>query len=219
MSYLQLKEISKSYGKIQVLNQLSLEVNQGTTVAILGKSGSGKSTLLSILAGLVPPDSGLVNIDKESLWNRPPRDITIYRGINIGIIFQDYHLIPSLTAEENIGLSLYVQNQNAVDTSEALYWLDKVGLSDRKGHFPHQLSGGEQQRVAIARALAGKPKILLADEPTGSLDESTAKSIEDLIFSLVEETGMTTLLITHNPSLAQRCQHQYLLHQGNLASQ
>lgn len=216
MSSLYIEKLVKKFGDIQVIDHLNLTVKPGESVAILGQSGSGKSTLLSMIAGLLPPDSGKILFNDQSLWEKKPSEITEFRGKNVGIIFQEYHLIPSLTAAENIGLALYIHDKKNQDKNLIHEWLHRVGLLSRKDHYPHQLSGGEKQRVAIARAFVGNPKVLLADEPTGSLDEQTAQTIEELFFELIDKTAITTLLITHNPVFAQRCQKQYRLHLGNL---
>ena len=207
------KNLSKSYGSTQVLHDLNMEVGEGESLAILGQSGSGKTTLLSLLAGLEQPDSGSIQFREQILSAMGIDDLAKLRGQSMGIIFQEYHLIPSLTALENIALPLEIQKVDAVaKRSQAL--LERVGLAARGHHYPHQLSGGEQQRVAIARALVAQPKILFADEPTGNLDEATAEDIEALIFSLIKEEGLTGIIVTHNRELAKRCARILTLHLG-----
>jgi len=190
---LEIKGLDKSFpqashGRIEVLKNLNLEVQQGETVAVVGQSGSGKSTLLSLLSGLDRPE-------------------------NIGIIFQQFYLMPHLTALENVSLPLemFGHKDSQQRAQEAL---QQVGLAERETHFPHQLSGGESQRVAIARAIVIRPSILLADEPTGNLDNATGVQVANLLFDLVQTTGMTLLLVTHNTDLAQRCSRQMTLHSG-----
>ncbi len=208
--------LSKSYGQTHVLSSLDIGIEEGRSLAVLGQSGSGKTTLLSILAGLEAPDTGNVRFHELDLYALPPDELTRARGRYMGIIFQEYHLVPSLTALENVALPLEITHDKHVHTrSHEL--LERVGLSHREDHYPHQLSGGEQQRVAIARALAASPKLLFADEPTGSLDEETAAGVEDLIFSLIRERGLTALIITHNQELSARCDQTLRLHLGRLA--
>ncbi len=213
--FLEATQVSKSYGGIRVLQTLDFQLQKGDTAAILGPSGSGKTTLLSILAGMEPPDSGTVVLDGLDLWSLDSEGLTAFRGSRIGIVFQDYHLIPSLTALENVSLPLEIHRRSEPHR-KARELLDRVGLGERAKHYPHQLSGGEQQRVAMARALSTGPSLLLADEPTGSLDESTASEVEELMFGLVQELDMTMLLITHNRILSGRCAKTFTLRQGRL---
>ena len=208
--------LSKSYGKTQVLHDLEMEIQKGESVAILGQSGSGKTTLLSLLAGLEKPDAGKVFFENQNLNEKNIDDLASLRGSAMGIIFQEFHLVPSLTAHENIALPLEIQKKFSRDQiqNRAQNLLERVGLKSRGHHYPHQLSGGEQQRVAIARALSGEPRLLFADEPTGNLDEATAEAIEALIFSLISEKGLTAILVTHNTQLASRCNRTLTLHLG-----
>jgi putative ABC transport system ATP-binding protein len=213
---LQVKNLSKSYGITKVLHDLDMEIKGGESVAILGQSGSGKTTLLSLLAGLEQPDEGSVHFQGQSLGGLSVDALARLRGHSMGIIFQEYHLVPSLTAKENAALPLEIQgDKNAAAKAEAL--LERVGLRQRGHHYPHQLSGGEQQRVAIARALAAKPRVLFADEPTGNLDEATAAEVETLIFSLIAEEGLTAIIVTHNQDLAARCGRVLTLHLGRFS--
>ncbi len=190
-----------------------MEIRAGESVAILGQSGSGKTTLLSLLAGLELPDEGEVVFDGKNLSALGADGLARLRGRSMGIIFQEYHLVPSLTARENVTLPLEILGErNPGAKADAL--LDRVGLTPRSKHYPHQLSGGEQQRVAIARSLSTSPRLLFADEPTGNLDEATAEEVESLIFSLIAEQGLTAVVVTHNRELAGRCSRILTLHLG-----
>ncbi len=216
---LDVNSLSKSYlqgpKKIEVIKDLNLKVEKGKTLAILGQSGSGKSTLLSLLSGLDQPEGGNIKLDGVELSSLEEKDLTNLRAQKIGIIFQNFHLLPHLNALENIALSLEIlKKDNAKE--EALKWIEKVGLLDRKDHFPDQLSGGEKQRIAIARALAIGPDIILADEPSGSLDEGTGNKVMNLIFGLVKEEGSTLILVTHNKELAKECERTVKLVGGKL---
>jgi len=218
---LQLSELSKEYpsangaNAIHVFSDINLEVNQAETVAILGQSGCGKSTLLSLIAGLDHPTTGYVKLKDRDLGGMGESQLSKYRAKHIGIVFQQFHLMPHLTALENVSLPLELaRDPEAVNKAGQI--LDDLGLGDRKSHYPHQLSGGESQRVAIARALVVKPAILLADEPTGNLDERTGEQLADLLFDLVDSIKMTLLLVTHNRTLADRCNKQLILRDGNL---
>jgi putative ABC transport system ATP-binding protein len=219
---LQLKNLSKTFPAsegiepISVLFNLQLSVDKGETVAVLGRSGCGKSTLLSLIAGLDLPTSGDVLVANQSLVTMKEKDLAKFRAKNIGIVFQQFHLMPHLTAQENISLPLeLIHDKSAREKSEAI--LESIGLYSRKTHFPHQLSGGECQRVAIGRALVIEPAILLADEPTGNLDEKTGDQLAGLLFKLVESINMTLLLVTHNQHLAAQCSKQLTLKNGSLA--
>lgn len=187
---------------IHVLNGVSLEIASGEIIALLGKSGSGKTTMLSLLAGLEKPDSGAIVVDQTDLTKLSEEDLCDWRAKNLGIIFQQFHLIAHLTALENILLSLEINGRE--DRKLALHWLSLVGLADRADHYPSMLSGGEQQRVAIARALISEPAMLLADEPTGNLDVETGKSIVDILFQIVREKKTTMILVTHDEDLAAK---------------
>lgn len=219
MPLIEAKNIFKSYQQggqtIPVLNNLNLSLEKGEHLAILGQSGSGKSTLLSLLSGLDQPDKGDICIQNQSLTALRGKKLTRFRAQYIGIVFQHFHLLNHLSAVENVELPLEIKGdfqgrKKAEDAIEA------VGLKNRKTHFPYQLSGGEQQRVAIARALITNPDILLADEPSGNLDQKTGQKIMDLIFSQAKENHMSMILVTHNPELAGRCQHQLELKNGIL---
>ncbi len=200
---------------IDVLKALDLDVKARERVAIVGPSGSGKTTLLLVMTGLEQPTGGEVLIHGKSLatLNRDAR--ADLRRDTIGIVFQSFHLVPSLTAEENVALPLDIAGQNNGRT-RAREMLARVGLGSRGGHYPAQLSGGEQQRVAIARALVHEPALLVADEPTGNLDERTGEDIIELLFTLNRESGTTLLLVTHDPHLAARCDRSLRLESGKL---
>ena len=219
---LQVKEIKKTFsyseGKqsIDVLKGVNLEVNEGDTVAILGQSGSGKSTLLSILAGcLDTPTSGSILLQNQSMETMGEKELARFRAQHIGIVFQQFHLMSHLTAMENVSLPLELTYQSQAD-EKATQALQQVGLGHRLHHFPWQLSGGESQRVAIARALVVQPALMLADEPTGNLDQETGDQVANLLFDLVSAKQMTLLLVTHDHQLAQRCQKRYTLQDGTL---
>ena len=213
-------KISKTYflgtQRIEVLYGLNLDVKCSETVAILGQSGTGKSTLLSLLAGLDVPDFGTISVNKQDLSKLSQDKLSQFRAKNLGVIFQQYHLMSNLTALENVGIPLELQKVNDFQ-SEALEALKMVGLSHRISHFPSQLSGGECQRVAIARAIVGKPKLILADEPSGNLDDKTGKEVMDLLFKLCKEQEQTLILVTHNHDLAQNCDRTLVLKDGKLA--
>lgn len=200
--------VSKTYNQsgksVAVLKGLSFEVKQGESVAILGESGSGKSTLLALLAGLDSPDSGQIWIEDQSLVNQSETQLAKYRAEKLGIVFQQFHLMQDLTALENISLPLELSGKTDAK-AQASKMLESVGLSGRARHFPRELSGGECQRVAIARSLVSRPKLLLADEPTGNLDVKTAERVSELLFNLVAEFKSTFILVTHSEVLARRC--------------
>ena len=214
-----LKDVSLTLGSgattVHVLKGVSLTVNRGETAGIVGPSGSGKSTLLMVLAGLEKVDAGEVSIAGQRIDGRSEDEIAAFRGRNIGIVFQSFHLIPNMTALENVAVPLELAG-HADPFGTAARELAAVGLAERVTHYPGELSGGEQQRVAIARALAPQPPILIADEPTGNLDQATGKQISDLIFAKAAERGMTLLLVTHDPSLAARCDRQIAMRSGRI---
>lgn len=210
--------LSKRYGALTVLEDISLSLYGGQSLAIIGPSGSGKTTLLSLLAGLDKPDSGQLKFGARDLVAENEEGLSLWRRDHLGMVFQDYHLIPSLSALENAALPLEIRGMPRADSlREAEALLNQVGVGARGNHLPHQMSGGEQQRVAIARALAAKPALLFADEPTGNLDERTATSVEDLLFGLVASHGIALVVVTHNPTLAKRCDRILSLHLGRLA--
>ncbi len=208
-------EISNHDNQLRILQGLNLSIAAGEQVAIIGSSGSGKSTLLSLLAGLDMPTRGSVQIQGKMFSSLDEDGRAAVRSASMGFVFQSFQLLPSLTALENVMLPLQLKNQpNAREL--ALNALKKVGLSQRVTHYPKQLSGGEQQRVAIARAFATQPSILFADEPTGNLDHATGQMIIELLFSMNAEAGTTLVLVTHDLQLADRCQRQLKLINGQL---
>ncbi len=209
------KRFSTQAGELQLFHAISLQVSRGESVAIIGPSGSGKSTLLSLLAGLDLPSSGRVSIAGQATDTLSDEQRAALRSRHISFVFQSFHLLPELSARENVQLPLEIRgNGNAA--SEARFWLAQVGLKDRLDHIPSELSGGEQQRVAIARAFATTPDILFADEPTGNLDEQTGLGIIEQLFRFNREQGTTLILITHDPQLARRCDRCLRLHNGRL---
>ncbi len=214
-----LNEIDLSLGqgvaRVHVLRGISLDVAAGEAVGLVGSSGSGKSTLLMVMAGLERPDSGRVVLDGEDLTRLGEDALARFRGRRIGIVFQAFHLIPTMTAVENVALPLELAGREGA-AARARRELESVGLGRRLHHYPAQLSGGEQQRVAIARALAPDPAILVADEPTGNLDEATGRSVADLLLGLKRERGTTLVLVTHDATLAERCDRVVRLKAGRI---
>lgn len=202
--------------RIDVLKNLDLRVAAGERVAVSGPSGSGKTTLLLLLAGLEQPSAGSIALDGVGLGDLDRDQLADLRRDRIGIVFQSFHLVPSLTAIENVALPLEIAARpNARGQARAL--LDEVGLTGRAGHYPSQLSGGEQQRVAIARALVHSPALLLADEPTGNLDDHTGRAVGDLLFDVTGRTRTTMIIVTHNLALASRCDRVLRLQDGKLS--
>ena len=215
---LEINQLYKSFpqadhGQIDVLKNINLEINEGETVAVVGQSGSGKSTLLSLMAGLDRQTTGSLRLRDKEISEMSEVKLTQFRAENIGIIFQQFYLMPHLTALENVSLPLEMFGYEDY-LNRAKEALNQVGLSGREQHFPHQLSGGESQRVAIARAVVARPSILLADEPTGNLDNETGVQVANLLFELVKTTAMTMLLVTHNTEMARRCSRQLTLQFG-----
>jgi putative ABC transport system ATP-binding protein len=209
--------LGEGAARVHILRGVSLEVAQGEAIGLVGPSGSGKSTLLMTAAGLERPDKGSVRIAGEEITRLSEDALAAFRGRRIGIVFQAFHLIPTMTARENVAVPLELAG--ARDAFErAAEELTAVGLGARLDHYPGQLSGGEQQRVALARALAPRPAILVADEPTGNLDEATGQSIIDLLFTLKRERGTTLLLVTHDMGLAARCDRMVRLREGRIAA-
>lgn len=201
--------------RVHILKGVSVDVARGEALGLVGSSGSGKSTLLMTMAGLEKPDSGMVTIDGQRIDRMNEDALARFRGARIGVIFQSFHLIPTMTALENVAVPLELAG--APDPfGRAAAELRAVGLENRNSHYPAQLSGGEQQRVAIARALAPDPAILVADEPTGNLDEATGRTIIDLLFRLRKARGSTLVLVTHDLSLARMCDRVIRLRSGQI---
>jgi putative ABC transport system ATP-binding protein len=203
-------------GEIVILDRVDLAVFPGESVAIVGASGSGKTTLLGLLAGLDLPSSGQVQLAGETLSALDEEARALLRAREVGFVFQAFHLLPTLTAEENVALPLELNGEP--DPARVREVMAAVGLAERMHHYPRTLSGGEQQRVALARAFVGRPRILFADEPTGNLDQVTGRQISDLLFRLNREHGTTLILVTHDPALAGRCQRALRLVEGRLVT-
>jgi putative ABC transport system ATP-binding protein len=217
------KSIQSGKYRVEILRGIDLEVPRGQYVAIMGPSGSGKSTLLGLLAGLDCPTTGRIVLDGEEITRLPEDQLALLRGRKIGFVFQSYHLIPTLTAEENVLLPLELAGNGASRNGEggsgrARELLETVGLGDRRNHYPVQLSGGEQQRVALARAFMLRPPILLADEPTGNLDSVNGRHVLDLLLKLNREQGTTLLLVTHDHELAANADRRITLRDGRIVA-
>jgi putative ABC transport system ATP-binding protein len=207
--------LGRGAGRVHILKDISLSIAHGEAIGLVGPSGSGKSTLLMAMAGLERVDTGTITVAGADIGNLGEDDLARFRGRNVGIVFQSFHLIPTMTALENVAVPLELAGvADAFD--RASNELDLVGLSDRLTHYPAELSGGEQQRVALARALAPRPAILVADEPTGNLDEATGKQIVDLLFARHAERSTTLVLVTHDSSLAARCDRVIRMHSGRI---
>lgn len=201
--------------KVHILRGVSLSIGKGEIVGLVGPSGSGKSTLLMTLAGLERPDSGKVVVAGQDLTRYSEDELARFRGRNVGIVFQSFHLVPTMTALENVALPLELADVPDA-FARARNELAAVGLADRADHYPAQLSGGEQQRVAVARAIVANPAVLVADEPTGNLDETTGASIVELLFALRRERGSTLVIVTHDNNLAARCDRVIRIRSGRI---
>jgi putative ABC transport system ATP-binding protein len=209
--------LGRGAARVHILKDVNLHIGTGEAVGLVGPSGSGKSTLLMVMAGLERADTGSIVVAGEDLRRLDEDGLARFRGRNIGIVFQSFHLIPTMTALENVAVPLELAGDRDA-FRKAREELAAVGLGERLGHYPAQLSGGEQQRVALARALAPSPAILVADEPTGNLDEGTGKQIIDLLFAGHLERGTTLVLVTHDNALAQRCDRIVRLRSGCINS-
>ena len=216
---LDVENLSKSYdgpaGRVPVLSGVSLRINAGETLALTGESGSGKSTLLHLIGGLDQADSGRIVFDGEDIAALDDRARAALRRQNIGIIFQQFNLIPSLTVEQNILFQARLAGREAAPDASSIS--AALGLTEQLAKYPEQLSGGQQQRVAIARTLVARPKMILADEPTGNLDEETATVVMEQLRSLVDKAGTALILVTHSPALASRMAHQRHLSHGRIS--
>ncbi|MBN01317.1 MAG: ATP-binding protein [Planctomycetaceae bacterium] len=223
MPDLLIEQLYKSYEirdeSLSILRDISFELSVGENLGIVGPSGSGKSTLLYIIGTLEKPTSGQIQMNGQNPFNLPETSLAAFRNEQIGFIFQDHHLLPQLSAIENILIPTLAHGRPSTEqTTRAHQLLDRVGLADRRHHLPSELSGGERQRVAIARALIHEPKLLLADEPTGNLDRSTAESVTDLLLDIQQDSQPQTMMIvvTHSSALANRLQQRYELDLGQL---
>jgi putative ABC transport system ATP-binding protein len=213
------KRVKSGSDELTILQGLNLQIKHAESLAIVGASGSGKSTLLGIMAGLDQSSSGEVWLNGQPMHQYDEDQRAAVRADGVGFVFQNFQLLPALTALENVSLALEMSNQFSLSQcrQSAELWLDKVGLSHRLQHYPSQLSGGEQQRVAIARAFACQPKVLFADEPTGNLDRNTGKQIIELLFELNQQNHTSLILVTHDEHLAERCQRSIHIHDGQIA--
>lgn len=211
------KQVSSPEGTLTILNAVDLSIAAGETVAIVGASGAGKSTLLALLAGLDEPSSGQIQLCGKSLHGLDEDGRAALRAQHVGFVFQSFHLVPSLNAIENVMLPLELAGRRGA-RELASQVLEQVGLTARAGHYPRQLSGGEQQRVAIARAFVTRPTLLFADEPTGNLDSVTGERIIELLFDLNRAAGTTLVMVTHDMSIAQRCDRTVRIEAGQVAA-
>ncbi len=214
MNLLELKEVSKIYGTLKALNNIDLSVPKGEWLAIMGPSGSGKTTMMNIVGCMDKPSNGSVILDGVDISKENPRSLTAIRRDKIGLIFQQFHLINYLTALENVMVAQYYHS--LPDEKEAMQALERVGLAGRAKHLPSQLSGGEQQRVCIARALINYPMLILADEPTGNLDEANENIVLD-IFRQLHREGSTIVVVTHDPEVAEEAERIVVLEHGKIA--
>src|ERR1700690_965858 len=213
------KTIQTATHRVDILRGIDFDVQLGEFVAIMGPSGSGKSTLLGLLAGLDTPTSGKIILDGEDITGLNEDRMALLRGRKVGFVFQSYHLLPTLTAEENVLLPYELTGGNGMDgPKRARELLESVGLFDRRRHYPVQLSGGEQQRVALARAFMVRPPILLADEPTGNLDTQNGQHVLELLISLNQREGTTLVLVTHDPALSSRASGRIMRRDGRIVS-
>ena len=209
------KGIEKSFGKLKVLKGVDLTVGKSEVLSIMGASGAGKTTLLQILGTLSTPDSGTLLIDGVNVLGLNSRLLSLFRNTRIGFVFQFHHLLPEFTALENIMIPALIGGKSSREArAEAVSLLADLGLSERAGHKPSELSGGEQQRVAIARALINHPAVIFADEPSGNLDSATKKDLQSLFFRLRDERGQTIVIVTHDPELASMCDRSLFMRDG-----
>ena len=209
------KSVSDATGTLSILRDIDFTLRKGETAAIVGASGSGKSTLLSIIAGLDTPTQGTVSIDGQDLFARSEDERAALRAAQVGFVFQSFQLLGNLTALENVMLPLELAGRRDARVA-ATAMLERVGLGERLGHYPKLLSGGEQQRVALARAFVVKPAVLLADEPTGSLDYATGEKVMALMFELNQELGTTLVMVTHDRAIADRCERRITIEAGRV---
>jgi putative ABC transport system ATP-binding protein len=215
LPFVELRDVVRRFGAVAALDGVSLAVEAGEWVAFTGPSGSGKTTLLNLLAGLDRPTAGRVRVAARDVGRLGPRELARYRQRQVGLIFQQFHLMPYLTAVENVMLAQYVHS--VADRDEAAAALERMGLADRLDHLPSQLSGGEQQRVCIARALVNQPPLVLADEPTGNLDADNEETVMELLAGL-KRSGHTVVMVTHSPALAARADREVRLDHGRVVA-
>lgn len=211
------KRVRTAEHELTILNNVSIEIDAGQSLAIIGPSGAGKSTLLGLLAGLDTPSEGQIWIGHQNITEMDEEGRAKVRAELVGFVFQTFQLLGSLTALENVSLPMELAGDSDA-RQRAIEYLGKVGLAERLGHYPKQLSGGEQQRVAIARAFACNPKILFADEPTGNLDQTTGQTVSDLLFELNEQSDTTLILVTHEQRLAERCDTVVIIDDGRVVN-
>jgi lipoprotein-releasing system ATP-binding protein len=212
-------DIHKAYGELKVLNGISLSINKGEIVAVVGASGAGKTTLLQILGTLDKPDSGTVNINNSNVFNLGEKALAVFRNKNIGFVFQFHHLLPEFTALENVCIpALIAKTEKKEAENQAREIMAYLGLTSRENHKPSQLSGGEQQRVAIARALINNPAVVLADEPSGNLDSKNAQELHNLFLNLREKFNQTFVIVTHNTELAAMSDRKLLIKDGQVVA-
>lgn len=214
---IKVRNIHKSFGKVEVLKGVDLTVNKGEVVSIVGASGAGKSTLLQIIGTLDKADNGNVIIDNQDINELNQKKLAEFRNKKIGFVFQFHHLLPEFTALENICIPAFITGMSKKESTErAMYLLDYLNLTDRKDHKPSMMSGGEQQRIAVARALINNPAVILADEPSGNLDSQSAKELHQLFFDLRNKTGQTFIIVTHNLQLAEMSDKIYTMKDGRM---
>lgn len=216
MDILKLVDVSKIYGELKALDKINLSVEKGEWISIMGPSGSGKTTMMNIIGAMDKPSLGEVILDGEDIAKKSPKELTVIRRDKIGLIFQQFHLVNYLSALENVMMSQYYHSMP--DAEEAMEALAAVGLADRAKHLPNQLSGGEQQRVCIARALINHPAILLADEPTGNLDEKNEYIVLD-IFEKLHNAGSTIIVVTHDPEVGEESERMITLEHGKITKE
>lgn len=214
MDILKLVDVSKIYGELKALDKINLSVEKGEWISIMGPSGSGKTTMMNIIGAMDKPSLGEVILDGEDIAKKSPKELTVIRRDKIGLIFQQFHLVNYLSALENVMMSQYYHSMP--DAQETMEALAAVGLADRAKHLPNQLSGGEQQRVCIARALINHPTILLADEPTGNLDEKNEYIVLD-IFEKLHNAGSTIIVVTHDPEVGEESERMITLEHGKIS--
>ena len=220
MPYLEIKSLNKSFGPRQILRAVNAVAEKGATIALTGASGAGKSTLLNILAGLERADSGTVRVGDTDITATPASNLAAWRAGKVGLVFQGHHLLPDLLAWENVALPLRIKRANSAEARrQAWQILSQLGLEQQAAQPVGQLAGGEQQRVALARALVGRPDLVLADEPTGQLDDATGAALVSLLLENTRMTGATLILATHNPRWLSHCERRWHLSEGTLSGE